>query len=269
MFAAGMTWWHILQVQNWGIDEALAPLQEAMEPIQSAIGLETASTDGWGLMLVPAYAISLVMLGMAFWGRSALNKAKARPGVSQWYVLPGSAILVVCEMVVDFWRSMMGGSLERSDVNGFLPIVAGMFTYIFACNLMGMIPGFLPPTENVNHNWAMSISVFVLFVGVGLSRDAVSFIKHLLGPVLAMAPLIFAIEVIGLVVRPVTLTVRLTGNMFGDHTLFSAMSDLVPLGVPAVFLALALLVSFIQAFVFSLLTSIYIALSVPHHDEAH
>jgi len=84
-----------------------------------------------------------------------------------------------------------------------------------------------------------------------------------------MAPLIFIIEVIGLVVRPATLTIRLTGNMFGDHTVFSIMSDLVPWGVPVPFLGLALIVSFIQAFVFSLLTVIYIALSVPHHDEAH
>ena len=79
------------------------------------------------------------------------------------------------------------------------------------------------------------------------------------------------VELISLVVRPVALTIRLTGNMFGDHTVFTIMSDLTQWIIPCVFLLLAMLVSTIQAFVFSLLTTIYIGLSVPHHDhdEAH
>ena len=137
--------------------------------------------------------------------------------------------------------------------------------------MMGLIPGFIPPTDNVNTNVGMATISFAVFLFVGLSRDPVGFIKHLGGPVLALAPLMFVVEVISLCVRPLALVLRLTGNMFGDHLVFTIMSGMVPIFVPVVFLCLAILVSTIQAFVFSLLTAIYIYLSVPHHDhdEAH
>lgn len=259
VFAAGLTWWHVLGI---GSDFEYTSLGEQL------LGPGAAS-HGFVQSLAASWLLAVFVILFAVLGRLSLEAAKKRDGVSKWYAKPGLGLLTVAELVVDFWKSMMGGSLERKDVNAFLPIIAGMFVYIFCGNMMGMIPGFLPPTENVHHNWAMSICVFLLFVGVGLARDAVAFVKHLLGPVLLMAPLIFVIEVIGLVVRPATLTIRLTGNMFGDHTVFTIMSDLVPWGVPIPFLGLALIVSFIQAFVFSLLTVIYIALSVPHHDDAH
>lgn len=259
VFAAGFTWWHLIGI---GQDFEYTSLGEQL------LGPGAAS-HGYMQSLAAAWLLCIAVIGFSLLGRMALESAKKRQGVAKWYAMPGLGFLTIAELVVDFWKSMMGGSLERKDVNTFLPIIAGMFVYIFGGNIMGMIPGFLPPTENVHHNWAMSICVFLLFVGVGVIRDPVNFLKHLIGPVLAMAPLIFIIEVIGLVVRPATLTIRLTGNMFGDHTVFTIMSDLVPWGVPIPFLGLALIVSFIQAFVFSLLTVIYIALSVPHHDEAH
>jgi len=259
VFAAGFTWWHLIGI---GQDFEYTSLGEQL------LGPGAAS-HGYMQALAAAWALCLFVILFSVLGRLGLESAKKRQGVARWYAKPGLGFLTIAELVVEFWKSMMGGSLERRDVNLFLPIIAGMFTYIFAGNVMGMIPGFLPPTENVHHNWAMSICVFLLFVGVGVIRDPVNFLKHLIGPVLLMAPLIFIIEVIGLIVRPATLTIRLTGNMFGDHTVFTIMSDLVPWGVPVPFLGLALIVSFIQAFVFSLLTVIYIALSVPHADEAH
>jgi F-type H+-transporting ATPase subunit a len=79
----------------------------------------------------------------------------------------------------------------------------------------------------------------------------------------------FVIEFIGVVVRPVSLSLRLFGNMTGDHLVLGIFSDLVPLVVPVAFMALGIFVSFIQAFVFSLLTTIYIGLSLPQHEEHH
>jgi F-type H+-transporting ATPase subunit a len=87
--------------------------------------------------------------------------------------------------------------------------------------------------------------------------------------VFLIGPLLFSIELIGLFIRPVTLSLRLTGNIFGDHTVFGIMSDLVPIGVPVIFLGLGSFVAFMQAFVFSLLSTIYIGLSLPHHEHAH
>ena len=105
---------------------------------------------------------------------------------------------------------------------------------------------------------------------VGLTRDAKGFVGHMLGPVGWLAPLILLIELIGLViVRPASLAIRLSGNMFGDHTVFGIMSDLTYIFIPCIFLALAMLVSLIQAGVFSLLSAIYISLSLPHGDHDH
>ena len=152
-----------------------------------------------------------------------------------------------------------------------------MFIYILIGNLMGLMPGFLPPTDKMTHNGAIALTSFLLFLSVGLTRDPIGFLKHLAGPVLFLIPLIFAIELLGLILRPVTLSFRLSGNMFGDHAVFGVMSEMVRtfidpvwgqlVPVPAIFLALGLVVSFIQAFVFSLLSTIYIGLSVPHHDH--
>lgn len=260
LFAAGMTWWHFLPF-GLGQDFEHTTLGD-----QVGIG---AASHGYTQALWAAWTMTVLVLIFAVLSRMGLEAAKKRPGIKRWYTLPGLGFLTIAELIVEFWRSMMSGNLDRKDVKTFMPIIAGMFTYIFASNVLGLVPGFLPPTENVHHNWAMSLCVFLLFVLVGVLRDPISFVKHLAGPVLLLMPLIFVIELVGVIARPVTLTIRLTGNMFGDHTVVTTMADLVPWGVPIPFLLLGLLVAFIQAFVFSLLTVIYLSLSVPHHDEAH
>lgn len=240
VFAAGYTWWHLAGIADF---------------------------SPYGHAFLTSWVVSLIVIGFAVVGRMALNRAQSRQGVARWYASPGLGVLTLAELLVGFWRSLSDGNLSKADTRTYAPLLTGVFLYIFLCNISGMIPGFLPPTEIVHHNWAMSICVFFLFMTVGLVRDPVNFIKHILGPVWFLWWLIPAIEILGLVVRPATLTIRLTGNMFGDHNVLMAMADLVPWGVPVPFLGLALLVSFIQAFIFTLLTVIYIALSVPHDDH--
>jgi F-type H+-transporting ATPase subunit a len=140
--------------------------------------------------------------------------------------------------------------------------------FIFVANLMSVVPGGLPPTDNVNTNLAMSLVVLSVYVIEGVRRTGMGFFKHMAGPVIWLAPLIFAIEAAGVfLIRPASLTLRLFGNINGDHMVFGIMSDLVPVVVPSIFLALGIWVSFLQAFVFTLLSAIYIMLSVGHDDE--
>lgn len=157
--------------------------------------------------------------------------------------------------------------LDPREVKTFFPFVGALFVYIFVSNLLGLIPGLLPPTDNVNNNVGMAFGVFLLFNFVGLSRDPVGYIKHLWGPVWWLGVLMFPIELISLLFRPVSLTLRLTGNLFGDHLVFNIMSGLAPALVPVAFLLLGSIVAVMQAFVFALLTSIYISLSLPHHEH--
>jgi F-type H+-transporting ATPase subunit a len=133
---------------------------------------------------------------------------------------------------------------------------------------MSVIPGGLPPTDNINTNAAMAIVVLCVYVFEGVRRTGLDFFKHMMGPVPALVPLIFVIEAAGVfIIRPASLTLRLFGNINGDHQVFTEMLNLVPVVVPAIFLALGIWVSFLQAFVFTLLSAIYLMLSVDHGDD--
>lgn len=162
----------------------------------------------------------------------------------------------------------------------YFPLLATLFIYILCCNLMGVFPGVLPPTENISTNLAVALTVFVYYNAVGIRRQGFSnYMAHFFGPSLGkglgmnllrfgfLAPLMFVIELISHSVRPVSLSLRLFGNINGDHRVLSTFSDLAPLVVPVIFLAFGIFVAFIQAFVFTLLSSIYVALAVESHDH--
>jgi len=253
MFASGFSWFQL--VPGVGDDTLLA-----------AVGI-TKYTH----VHLHAWLACFLVICFAIAARLGLEAAKKRSGLEKFYAEESFSPRNLSEVFITGMKSIMGDILEPKDIRIFFPFIGGLFIYIFACNIMGIFPGFLPPTDNINTNAGMAAIVFLLFNFVGLKRDAKSYLKHLMGPVIFLAPFMLVVELISLVVRPVALTIRLTGNMFGDHTVFTIMSDLTQWIIPCVFLLLAMLVSTIQAFVFSLLTTIYIGLSVPHHDhdEAH
>ena len=127
------------------------------------------------------------------------------------------------------------------------------------------------PESNANTNFAVAITVFVLYNSFGFYRVGPAYARHfwappglpiLIAPVIGI--LLLGIELVGHGFRPVTLTLRLFGNMTGDHVAFTTFLGLVPLGVPIIFLALGLLVCAVQAYVFTLLSSVYITLATSH-----
>lgn len=179
------------------------------------------------------------------------------------------------EMYVEAIMGMMTGLLGK-DARKYFWLIGTIFIYIFFSNLLGVLPGFLPPTENINTNAAVALVVFLVYNVQGIrAQGIVNYVKHLMGPVLLLAPLMFLIETVGHLVRPVTLSIRLFGNINGDHIVLGIFSQLIPnlagwplaLGIPIIFLVLGLLVALIQAFVFSLLSTIYIATAVAGHDD--
>jgi F-type H+-transporting ATPase subunit a len=184
-------------------------------------------------------------------------------------VVPGSKLgvvsvfEVVCESILGLMESIIGPEAKK-----YFPMIGTLFIYIFINNLMGVIPGFLPPTDNINTTLSCGLIVFVYFNYVGIREQGViNYFKHFAGPVIFLAPLMLVIELIGIAVRPVSLALRLFGNITGDHMVLGIFSDLVPIGVPVLFLALGIFVSFIQAFVFSLLSTIYVSLALPHEEH--
>jgi F-type H+-transporting ATPase subunit a len=157
----------------------------------------------------------------------------------------------------------------------YAPLLGGTFFYIICSNLSGLIPGFPPATEFISQNAAMALVIFIAFNYVGLKHAGFSYIKHLCGPVLALAPLMLVIEVIALLARPVSLSLRLYGNVSGDHMVFNVFSTLmrdfhIPfVPIPGALLTFGLLVACLQAFIFMTLSSVYVRLSLDtaHHDH--
>ena len=178
------------------------------------------------------------------------------------------------EVIFDAVLSMMTDMMGREHARRFFPLIAALAVFIFVNNLMGLVPGLAPPTQNLNTNLAMSVVVFLFYNVVGIKENGLAYLKHFLGPLLLLAPLMLVIELIGHAFRPVSLAVRLTGNMTGDHMVLGVFGDLaggifagLPILLPVPFLFLGLLVSVIQTLVFCLLSTIYIALAVEHSED--
>ncbi len=178
------------------------------------------------------------------------------------------------------------GGVIKDHPEQYFPLLSAVFIYIFLSNLMGVLPGFLPPTESISTNLAVGITIYFYYHYVGVKAQGFkNYFAHFIGPSVGeglmfqlmrfgfLAPLMFVIELISHSVRPISLSMRLFGNINGDHIVLTTFADLVPLGVPVLFLAFGIFVSFLQAFVFTLLSAIYIAMAVEvhgdHHHEAH
>jgi F-type H+-transporting ATPase subunit a len=127
-----------------------------------------------------------------------------------------------------------------------------------------MIPGLLPPTDNLNTTFALGAFVFIYYNYVGIKSSGLAYFKHFLGPVLWLSPLILVVEIASHVFRPISLGLRLRGNIMGDHVVLGIFNDLTPYVIPVVFYGIGLFVCLIQAFVFCLMTMVYISLSATH-----
>jgi F-type H+-transporting ATPase subunit a len=173
---------------------------------------------------------------------------------------------IIVEMMLDFCRKNIGHWGEH-----FFPFIATIGLYILVCNTMGLIPGFEAPTGNLNTNAAMAVPVFLATHVYGVKVNGFGYIKHFLGPVrsliaLPLMILMFIVEVLGHISRPITLSVRLFGNMMAKHMLLLILGMLAPWFIPIPILVLGVLVSVVQAAVFVILTTLYLAGAV---EKAH
>jgi len=148
----------------------------------------------------------------------------------------------------------------------YFPLIATIALFILICNLIGLVPGFYPPTANLNTNAAMALVVFAMTHIVGFRKHGIGYLKHFMGPIIWLAPLMFVIEIIGHLARPLSLTLRLFGNMYGHEIVLMIFLALVPLFLPIPMMLMGVLIALIQSFVFTLLAMIYIAGAL---EEAH
>jgi F-type H+-transporting ATPase subunit a len=176
---------------------------------------------------------------------------------------PGTAQNVL-EVFVDFLRDLIKENIPHHGER-YLPIAGAFFFFIFLCNLCGLFFFLQPPTANLNVTFALSITCFFFFNGAGIREHGLfGYLKHFLGPMLALAPLMFLIEMIGNFARALSLSMRLYGNIFGEHTASSIFSSLVPIVVPWPMMALGIFTALLQAYVFTLLTTVYLGGATAH-----
>ena len=192
-------------------------------------------------------------------------RARVALGTGEQSIVPVGKISArgFFEMITD----MIGGLADQvigHHGRTFAPYFASLFTFILLNNFVGLIPGMTPATDNFNTTFAFGVFSFLAYNAVGLKEGGMGYLRHFLGPVLWLAPLMLIIEIISHIIRPLTLGLRLANVMTGDHTVLTVFLNLFPVGPAIPFYALGMMVCLIQAFVFTLLSMVYIALATAH-----
>ena len=178
------------------------------------------------------------------------------------------ALEVYYRFVENLVRDMIGPGWKR-----YFPLIGTLGIFILLSNLMGLIPIFKSPTSNINVTFGCAITVFVYYHAQGIREQGLwKYLKHFAGPVWWLAWLFIPVEIIGHFARPVSLSVRLFGNIFGEDTVILILFMLVPFVVPLPLMCLAIFTSLVQTLVFIMLSCVYIAGAVAHeesHGESH
>ena len=136
--------------------------------------------------------------------------------------------------------------------------------FILMSNLISFIPGFQPPTSDLNTTFALGVISFLIYNFVGIRAQGAHYFKQFIGDSIGLMPLWLPIEILSHLSRPISLSIRLFGNIFAEHTLAGVFFFLLPIGLPVIFAPLGVFVSFMQTFVFVMLSMIYIAGALEH-----
>lgn len=198
----------------------------------------------------------LVILLFVVLARVATLSVRFIPGALQNF------FEIVIEAIENFQVDVMGEEGRR-----YFPLIATIGLYIFVCNLLGLIPGMLPPTSSYNTTLSCAIVTFFATHYVGIKCHGLKYVKHFTGPIWPLAPLMVPIEIIGHLARVLSLSMRLFGNIMGHELVLGMLFFLAGMFfAPLPVMALGIFVSFMQAFIFALLSMMYIASAI---HEAH
>lgn len=168
-------------------------------------------------------------------------------------------------------HEFVGGQAEQIIGHGyerFMPFVTTILMFVLVCNCFGLLPGFETPTGDPVVPLGLAILTFIYYNWHGVrAQGPIGYLKHFMGPIWWIAPLLFPIEIISHLARIMSLTIRLYANMLASDLLTLAFFSMIPFVVPVVFLALHFGVSLIQAYIFMLLSIIYLSMAVSHDEE--
>ena len=219
-----------------------------------------------GLNLLPVHTATatVVIAGLLVWALVARRQLQAAkdPVVPDGTLTARNSLEIFVEWFVGFIEGLLGPKGRN-----YVHVYASFFLFILVANLIGLVPGFTPPTSDFNVTFALGVTSFLVYNYYGFRAKGTSYLKHFLGPIWWLAFLMLPLELIDNFVRPVSLALRLFGNMTGDHLVLEIFTGLTKIGVPVVFYALGAFVSLIQAFVFTILSIIYLSLALEEHES--
>ena len=226
--------------------------------------LQVVSNDSETQKLVVAGSIMgfLTLLGVA--AASKINSIEKRKS----FIAPKSASLTsivdyLLEIFIKFHDSVAGPQNRR-----YVSLSVSVFFTILFMNIIGLIPGMVSPTTTVSVNVSIALVVFLAFNFYGIREQGIiNYLKHFAGPVWWLAPLLFPLEILSMVLRVLTLNLRLYWNITADHIVLGVFTELTKYVVPVIFYGLGTFVCFMQAFVFTTLTMVYIFLAVDHGED--
>lgn len=220
-----------------------------------------------GLSILPTHTATatLIMLALIAWALVALRQMRAAKDA----VVPDVTLTArnCLEIFAEVFTANLIDPVLGHHGRKYASLYATFFLFILASNLCGLLPGFAPPTSNFNITFALGVTSLIAYTIYGFAEHGLGYLKHFVGPIPWLAFLMLPLEVIDNLVRPVSLALRLFGNMTGDHVVLEIFTDLTKLFVPVVFYGLGLMVCIIQAFVFTLLSIIYLSMAVAHHEH--
>lgn len=173
------------------------------------------------------------------------------------------SLTFMAEFIIGGLLNLFNGIIQNGARKVFF--ILGTFSFfILGNNLIGLVPGFNPPTDQFNVTIVLALITFFTAHIIGIKTHGLSYIKKFMGPIWWIAPLMLPIELISHMVRPLSLSIRLFGNMTGDHKVVAVFSSLLALGLPIPFMGLGIFISFLQTFVFILLSAVYFQDALDH-----
>jgi F-type H+-transporting ATPase subunit a len=173
----------------------------------------------------------------------------------------------ILELIIQFFENLLE-DIVGEEGKKYLPLVGTIGLFIFFCNILGLVPGLMSPTSKLNVTVGCALVVFVYYHWQGIkSQGLLKYLKHFTGPIPLIAPLLLPIEIISHFSRPLSLSIRLFGNIFAEELLIVIIASIIPFILPLPFMAVAIFTAVIQAFVFVLLSCIYIGGAVAHGEE--
>ncbi|UCE41964.1 MAG: F0F1 ATP synthase subunit A [Candidatus Aminicenantes bacterium] len=230
-------------------------LSKPLSSVFSLVGIEVKNPEH----LIPDYVVmSVIAAGLLILFFSLSSRKPS--------LIP-SKIQSVLELIIQFFESLLNDLIGKEGKK-YLPLVGTVGLFILVCNLMGLVPGFMSPTSKLNVTAGCAVTVFLYYHWQGIkSQGLFKYLKHFMGPIPLLAPLMVPIEIISHFSRPLSLSMRLFGNIFAEELLILIMASIIPFLLPLPFMAIAIITAVVQAYVFVLLSCIYIAGAVAHEEE--